>query len=121
MDSVVLDFGTWLKQCREGVPQALEAMFSNMAVHDELGAFRANYRVGTQVFETYYRTIKSFALQEEYKKKRHALRLALNLQEMGETGRFSPTLSAEDARYVSDMATKSNNDVYGLALCLAWK
>ena len=121
LDTTVLDLGTWLKQCQEGVPQALEAMFSNMAVHDELGAFRAGYRVGTQVYERYYRTIKSFALSEEYKRKRHALRLALNLNEMGRTGRFNPTLSPADARYVSDMATKSNSDVYGLALCLAWE
>lgn len=121
LDTVVVDFGTWLKQCSEGVPQALEAMFSQQATHDELGAFRAGYRVGTQVFETYYRTIKSFALHEDYKRRRHALRLALNLNEMGRTGRFNPTLSAADAKYVSDMAYKSNSDVYGLALCLAWE
>jgi hypothetical protein len=121
LDTTVIDLPTWLKQCQEGVPQALEAMFSQMATHDDLGALRAGYRVGTQVYETYYKTIKSFALSEDYKRKRHSLRLALNLQELGRYGRFNPTLSEADARYVSDMATKSNADVYGLALCLAWE
>lgn len=119
-DSVVMDFSTWLQSCVKGVPQALEAMFSSMALQDDIADFRAGYRAGTQVYETYFRTIKSFALQEGYKQKRHALRLALNLNEMAKTGRFNPTLSEEDARYVSVMAHKSHEDVYGLAMCIAW-
>lgn len=119
-DSLVMDFSTWLQSCEKGVPQALEAMFSTMALVDEIAAFRASYTVGTGVFDTYFRTIKSFALQEGYKPKRHALRLALNLRQMASTGRFNPTLSPEDAAYVSDMAHKGNEDVYGLAKCIAW-
>lgn len=121
-DTLVLDLGTWVEQCKAGVPQALEAMFSQMATHDEIPYFRNSFRVGTQAFETYYRTIKSFALAEDdtIKRRRHALRLALNLQEMAKTGRFNPTLSPEDARYVTDFAHKSHNDVYGLALSISW-
>lgn len=122
-DSLVIDFGTWVEQCRSGVPQALEAMFSNMQVGDDrIQDFRYGYRVGTEVYERYFRTIKSFALSEDdgIKKRRHALRLALNLRDMGMTGRFNPTLSQEDARYITSMATKTHEDVYGLALCIAW-
>lgn len=119
-DATVMDFSTWLQSCVKGVPQALEAMFSNMATYDDLADFRAGYVAGTSVYDTYLRTIKSFALAEGYKPKRHALRLALNLNELGRTGRFNPTLSAADAAYVSDMAHKSHEDVYGLALCIAW-
>lgn len=122
-DSMVVDFGTWVEMCRSGVPQALEAMFSNMTVGDDrIADFRRGFRVGTEVYDKYYRTIKSFALAEDdgIKKRRHALRLALNLNEIGKCGRFNPTLSPEDARYITDMAHKSHNDVYGLALCLAW-
>lgn len=122
-DSMVVDFGTWVEMCRAGVPQALEAMFSQMPIGDDrIADFRAGFRVGTEIYERYYRTIKSFALQEDegIKKRRHALRLALNLNEMARTGRFNPTLSAEDARYITSMATKSHEDVYGLALCIAW-
>lgn len=122
-DSMVVDFGTWVEMCRNGVPQALEAMFSDMPIGDDrIADFRSGFRVGTEVYARYYRTIKSFALMEDdgIKKRRHALRLALNLNEMARTGRFNPTLSAEDARYISGMATKSHEDVYGLALCIAW-
>jgi predicted nucleotidyltransferase len=121
-DSMVVDFGTWVEMCKNGVPQALEAMFSDMALEDNIAEFRRSFRAGPTAWERYYRTIKSFALAEDdsIKKRRHALRLALNLSEMARTGRFNPTLSAEDARYVTNMATKSHDDVYGLALCLAW-
>lgn len=122
-DSMVVDFGTWVEQCRSGVPQALEAMFSEMPVgEDRIADFRTQYRVGTEVYERYLRTIKSFALAEDegIKKRRHALRLALNMREMARTGRFNPTLSQEDARYITEYATKSHEDVYGLALCIAW-
>lgn len=123
-DSMVVDFGTWVEMCRSGVPQALEAMFSNMQVGDDrIADFRRAYRVGTEVYEKYYRTIKSFALSEDnsIKKRRHALRLALNLRDIGRYGRFNPTLSQEDADYITWMSGKSHDDVYGLALCIAWE
>lgn len=119
-DSVVVDFGTWVDLCTKGVPQALEAMFSNEPVVDEISAFRSGFAVGSKVYDTYFRTIKSFALQEGYKPKRHALRLALNLNELGRTGRFNPTLSPKDAAYISNMAHKGHEDVYELAKCIAW-
>lgn len=122
IDSNVVDFGTWMVGCANGVPQYLEAMFSDMATFDTLGEFRSSFYVTHGAYERYFRTIKSFALAEEdgIKRRRHALRLALNLQEIGRYGRFNPTLSPEDKAYITDMATKSHSDVYGLALCLAY-
>lgn len=123
-DSFVIDFGTWVEQCKSGVPQALEAMFSDMTIGDDrIQDFRNSFYCGTAVSERYLRTIKSFALTEDtgIKKRRHALRLALNLREMGERGRFNPTLSPEDVAWCTDMAHKSHEDVYGLALCWAWE
>lgn len=122
-DSMVVDFSTWVEMCRAGAPQALEAMFSDMAIgDDQIRDFRSGFRCGTEVYQSYYRTIKSFALAEDETRKmrRHALRLALNLNEMARRGRFSPTLSPEDAKYITNMAHKSHDDVYGLALCIAW-
>lgn len=122
-DSMVVDFGTWVDMCKSGVPQALEAMFSNMPVGDDrIADFRRSFRTGPECWERYFRTIKSFALSEDdsLKRRRHALRLALNLNEMARTGRFNPTLSAEDARYITWMSSKGHEDVYGLGLCLAW-
>lgn len=122
-DSMVVDFGTWVEMCKAGVPQALEAMFSEMVIGDDrIKDFRSGFRVGTEVYARYYRTIKSFALAEDdgIKKRRHALRLACNLRDIGRYGRFDPTLSPDDARYITNMAHKSHEDVYGLALCIAW-
>ena len=121
-DSTVVDFGTWVEMCKSGVPQALEAMFSNMPLEDNITEFRNGFRCGTQVYERYFRTIKSFALAEDdgIKKRRHALRLALNLRDIGRYGRFNPTLRPEDIAWITDMAHKSHSDVYGLALCTAW-
>lgn len=120
IDTSTVDFGTWMIYCQKGVPQALEAMFSQKAVYDEIAEFRASFVVGQAVTDTYFRTIKSFALAEGFKSKRHALRLALNLNELARTGRFDPTLTTEDIAYINSMARKGNEDVYGLAKCIAW-
>lgn len=126
-DSVVVDLGTWLRYCEFGVPQALEAMFSDEAVIDHLAPLRAQYVVGTQVYDRYLRTIKSFSLNNEvdeykhYKQKRHALRLALNFQEMRGRRRFNPRLSAEQKSWTGIFANMGGNAVYRLALETAWK
>jgi predicted nucleotidyltransferase len=121
-DSFVVDFGTWIEMCKSGVPQALEAMFSQMPIEDRIGEFRASFRTGPVVMDKYLKTIKSFALAEDdtIKKRRHALRLALNMRELAETGRFNPTLSQEDANWITSMSSKTHEDVYGLALVTAW-
>lgn len=120
IDSMIVDIGTWLRMCSEGVPQALEAMYSTKPIVDKIGPLRAGWQCGTTVYDTYLRTIKSFALSEGYKAKRHALRLAINLAQIGEYGRFNPTLTNEDVDYISRRANNGNNDVYGLAKCIAW-
>ncbi len=122
LDTTVVDFGTWVEMCRKGVPQSLEAMFSTMATEDRIADFRASFRVGTEVYACYFDTIKSFALSEDegFKKRRHALRLALNLRDLGRYGRFNPTLSKEDVEYITLYATKGHEDVYGLAKMIAW-
>lgn len=122
VDSNVVDFGTWMVGCANGVPQYLEAMFSPIPEVDRISEFRQSFYVTHGAYARYMRTIKSFALAEDpsTKRRRHALRLGLNLQSIGRYGRFNPTLSEEDAKYISDMATKSHEDVLGLALCLAY-
>lgn len=121
VDTTTVDLGTFLHYCEIGVPQALEAMFSTQAEHDMLGALRAGYRAGTEVWDRYLRTIKSFAMQGDFKRRRHALRLALNLYALGETGRFNPTLSAEEAEFINKVARAGGPlFVYDWALDIAW-
>lgn len=121
IDSTVVDFGTWLHFCEMGVPQALEAMFSSMAVEDHIAPLRAQYRAGTGVYDRYLRTIKTFAMRDTYKSKRHSLRLALNLQELRGSGRFNPTLSTEQKSWVSMFANMPDTHVYRLAKDVAWR
>lgn len=122
-DSVVVDFGTWVDQCTKGVPQALEAMFSDMATVDRIKEFRNGFYVGSdQVFDRYLRTIKSFAFSEKdaYKRKRHALRLALNFKDMRRYGRFNPTLNKVQVPIINSLAKLPAERVYADALALAW-
>jgi len=123
VDSVVVDFGTWINLCTSGVPQALEAMFAQPphVVYDDISSFREGWTLGTQVFDKYLRTVKSFAYGGTEKKRRHALRLAINLNDLARTGRFNPTLSPVDVEWIKTMASAlDEDDLYRLALDTAW-
>lgn len=121
VDSVVVDFGTWVNLCTKGVPQALEAMFSSKAEVDKISHLRAGFRVGSdQVYDRYTRTIKSFAMQDDFKHKRHSLRLALNLRDIRQYGRFNPTLSPVDVEMINSIATLSADAVLNDAVKIAW-
>lgn len=123
-DSNVLDLSTFLHQVEIGVPQACEALMSRQAEVDVLGAFRASIVLTKSVWDRYLRTIESFAMTREdsplhYKRKRHALRLALNLDSITRTGRFNPTLNTKDVLMISDVAHGASEHVYQAALEIA--
>lgn len=91
-------FDSFMRYCDKGVPQYLEAMFSPVAEVDEISAFRQSYTPNmTNVRDTYMRTIKSFWMHgienDDFKRRRHAARLILNLRSMEESGRFTPALT----------------------------
>lgn len=93
-DVTTVGLSTWLHWCEEGVPQALEAMFSTFATTDVLKDYRRSYKVNPdKMRRTYKRTAKNFMMSNEPKKQRHALRLLENLLVALETGRFDPTLT----------------------------
>lgn len=122
LDGVVVDLGTFLGLATKGAPAALEAMFSQQAEIDEIAELRAGWKMGTdEVIDRYLRTIKSFALEDTFKHKRHALRLALNLQELMHTGRFNPTLDAMQIELVNELAKLPAKYVYNDAVALAWQ
>jgi predicted nucleotidyltransferase len=106
VDVTIIGLSTWLHFCDAGVPQALEAMFSNAPVHDDLAAFRASYRVGpTRTRETYMRTAKNFIYSDSAKKRRHGLRLLHNLKEALTTGRFDPHMPQRQAKVLTYLAS----------------
>lgn len=111
VDSVVVDLGTWLRLCEKGVPQALEAMFSTAPIVDEIAELRASYVAGSvPVRETYARTITNFVMSDEFKRRRHAVRLAFNLNDLLRYGKFNPCLSVENARWAGHMACSLDNE-----------
>lgn len=118
-DTMMVDFGTWLQMCVNGVPQALEAMFSQAAVVDEISDFRASYTVSTGANERYLRTITSFTMTQDPKRKRHGLRLALNMHDFTSTGRFNPRLSENEAAFFTEHAKKDCDAVYAMAMSIA--
>lgn len=116
-DLVVVDFGTWVEMCKSGVPQAIEACFSQMATIDLIKDYRQSFICTTGTWTRYLRTIKSFSAGD-YKKRRHALRLALNLRDLMYTGRFNPTLDYAQIEYINAAAAY---EVYDLALDIVWR
>ena len=118
-DEFVIDLSTFLLLCDKGVPQALEAMWSQSPTVDLLGALRGGYRASTPVIGTYLRTIKSFARAGDYKRRRHALRLALNARDILHFGFFNPRLTESDAQLVSRLAHRE--DAEDVAYELLWK
>lgn len=118
-DTMMIDFGTWLLQCIDGVPQALEAMFSQMPLVDELGHFREGFRVSTGAQERYLRTITSFTMTQDPKRKRHGLRLALNMYDYQRAGRFNPTLTPNEVDWATENAKKDCDSVYATAMSIA--
>jgi predicted nucleotidyltransferase len=118
-DAMTVDFGTWLQMCVSGVPQALEAMFSSSPIMDDISHFRRGYRVSTGASERYLRTITSFTLTQDNKRKRHGLRLALNMHDFTRQGFFNPTLSANEVDFATEYAKKDCDVVYAMAMNIA--
>lgn len=113
-DRLVIGLDEFLGQCAKSVPQALEAMFSPMATTTEvMEALRAGYRVGAVTFrQTYSRTVVAFAAygveNDDAKRRRHALRLLLNLEQGLAYGRFNPRLTPDQALWVRRHADSPN-------------
>lgn len=115
LDTVYVDFKTFTRLASEGVPQALEAMYSKKNVSEFFEDYRQGYFCSDPiVLHTYMRTMKSFSLTEKlpFKRKRHALRLALNLEEILYTGRFNPTLRPDQAARITKYAEYDTNKYF---------
>jgi len=102
-------YDRFMRYCEKGVPQYLEACFSRMAEVDNFPFDRLGYGIHqANTRNTYMRTIKSFWTtgfeSDSFKLKRHAMRLVLNLRSMQETGRFNPTLTADEIAWVNKYA-----------------
>lgn len=106
LDNTVFDFKTFLIHAQNGVPQALEAMYAANAEIDKISAFRTGYHASISAMITSYTSaIESFS-NRDFKRRRHALRYALNLREaIDNRGRFTPELSKSNAEMITEMAS----------------
>lgn len=108
-DSFVIDLTYFMHLVESGVPQAAEALFSPIADIDKLGPFRLYYKLNTaKAANTYRRTIKSFYAAGDFKRRRHALRLYLNLQDITVYGRFNPRLSRQQIDWCNSNADSAD-------------
>lgn len=104
-DSLTTDLSTFMQYAEKGVPQYLEAMWSDMATVDEIHDLRFSFYPNPyQVEKTYVRTIRNFWIKDDYKRSRHAWRLYYNLLELKARGQFNPTLSPAQAQIISSLA-----------------
>lgn len=91
-DITVVSLDKFLLQAGKGNPQALEAMFSPIPTLDEISALRSAFRPNlAETIHTYSRTIRNFSYGDR-KQQRHALRLALNVNDLYEHGYFNPRI-----------------------------
>ncbi len=118
-DSMVVDFGTWVGMLQSGVPQACEAAFSKEPEVDLIADFRSQLYLGSGAHERYLRTITSFTMTQDPKRKRHGLRLAFNLADLGRYGRFDPCLTDAQVLWSTEQAKKDCDNVYAKAMSIA--
>jgi len=114
LDSTLISLSTFMVQCYNGVPQALESLFSQEPEVDLLTDFRSSYRINTSTtVATYKRTIKNFVLDGEasFKKRRHAARLTFNMNSLIEFGRFNPTMTPTEIKTANTLATLEGKDL----------
>lgn len=113
IDSMTVDLSTFRHFCDEGVPQALEALFSPIPEIDEITDFRNAYTVSLpNVSRTYKRTIRNFINEGSFKRRRHGVRLQLNLDTMIEHGRFNPRLDGCEIAQVNEIAGWPDEDLF---------
>lgn len=111
IDTVRISYDSFMHQCYKGVPQALEALYSRDKIVDKIPYIADSFvAASATVYKTYVRTINNFWESQSLKKKRHAIRLSLNLRDIMQYGRFNPALSDPD-RTILDSLSVLKSDV----------
>lgn len=112
LDQVRVGLSTFLRRVQEGSHQSVEALFSPYKnwYRPEYRDMLEGYRVtGSGVFAKYERTIKGFCYGD-FKMRRHAVRLANNLADLREFGRFNPSLDQGGVAVCNLYATRYAGD-----------
>ena len=107
--------GWFMHQAFSGSHQSVEAMFSPYIEYSKEGEkYRSmieSVRInGPDVIEKYERTIKAFCFGN-LKKRRHAIRLNINLYQLKTIGRFNPRLSEQEIDIINLYSTYEDEEL----------
>lgn len=123
LDYVTVGLGHFLDLAHGGAHQYLEALFSPIKewCDDGYKPMIDNMIVPPALVRNkYMRTIKHFSYGDTLKRRRHALRLAWNLADLTEYGRFNPRLSWGVAGTLTNIASaRTGDEIYEAAKELA--
>lgn len=108
VDTVRVGWRTFLDRAWGGSHQSCEALFSPYKEYTPEGEslraiFDATRVGGSDVFKKYERTIVKFCFGD-FKRRRHAVRLAFNLNGLRECGRFDPVMTEGRIRVANELA-----------------
>lgn len=116
LDLVRGSLSAFMLRASSGAHQSAEALFSKQkdfapGMEEKWGHLFDNFRLGAEAYEKYERTIKKFAFGN-FKQRRHAGRLALNLWEMrvSGSGRFNPRIHSIDRHLITAYAKLREGD-----------
>lgn len=105
-DVTRIGWDSFLEYALSGSHQSLEAAFSSQKVwiRPEQRAFLEGMRVSSpDVFRKYSRTVKKFCFGD-FKRRRHAVRLAGDLVDLRRHGRFEPERTHREAAFAGTLA-----------------
>lgn len=115
IDTVRGPLEAFTRRALTGSHQSCEALFSPVkefepGMREKYGAYLDGFRVmGGEVFAKYERTIRKFSYGD-FKRRRHAARLALNLRDLRLCGRFNPQLDEDQIKHVNNVANAYSKD-----------
>ena len=105
----------FVNRAHTGSHQSVEALFSKQkkwepGMYEKYGEYVEGMRItGAEVFAKYERTIKKFCYGD-FKRRRHACRLALNLDGLRKHGRFDPELMQMEVKWCETYAKLYEGD-----------
>lgn len=123
-DTTTVSLEKFTDSCIKGVPQSLEALFSDSSkwLHYDNSWYDKSKEIKTSlasnipsVLETYRRTAWSFFLDDHFKKNRHALRLCLNAKDLKAKGSFDPTLKPdvrEEITRIANLPRRQREEIF---------
>lgn len=112
LDVVEIGLDSFLEKAYSGSHQSVEALYSQEKVW-----YNSRYRdllegitvTGPEVHAKYRRTIRKFCFGD-FKRRRHACRLFINLQELIKYGKIEPRLSEAHVKMCNDYAQSYEGD-----------